>query len=132
MDHYFYTPSLLLTNDVPYAIERNASKRKNMEVLLALDTLLSVPYEHYFMSCNLDHVLYDEPNMNPDDKDPKAIEFSKQYEDSAADFPGFLQRECVLGTPDDMKKSWEFIKQGTHSLERHTNLQIYFEQHPIL
>jgi len=26
--------------------------------------------------------------------------------------------------------SWRFIKEGLHSLERHTNLHIYFEENP--
>ena len=31
---------------------------------------------------------------------------------------------------DNMGASWRYIKEGLHSLERHTNLHIYFKTHP--
>jgi len=103
-----------------------------MDRLLKEDYVCGIPYEHYFMSCNLDHVLYDEQNLEADKKEEYASIFAKMFSDKERDFPLFLKAECVCDTPEDMKKSWEYIKTGVHSLERHTNLHVYFKLHPVM
>ena len=45
-------------------------------------------------------------------------------------FPTFLESDVVNGVPNNMGASWRYIKEGLHSLERHTNLHIYFKTHP--
>ena len=45
-------------------------------------------------------------------------------------FPAFLESDVVNEVPDNMSASWRYIKEGLHSLERHTNLHIYFKTHP--
>lgn len=40
--------------------------------------------------------------------------------------------ELVNGVPESFPLSWRYIKGGLHSLERHTNLNIYFKENPIL
>ncbi len=42
----------------------------------------------------------------------------------------FLKDEAANGVPDSFPASWRFIKEDVHSLERHTNLHIYFETNP--
>lgn len=44
----------------------------------------------------------------------------------------FRVTDVVNGVPDNMSLSWVFIKSEMHSLERHTNLHIYFSLHPVL
>lgn len=46
-------------------------------------------------------------------------------------FIEFLNDEVVNGVPNTMSTSWRFIMDGLHSLERHTNLHIYFIQNPL-
>lgn len=46
------------------AIGRNKDKRDILEYLLNQTMIKSFPYEMYFMSCNLDHALYNEINLD--------------------------------------------------------------------
>ena len=45
-------------------------------------------------------------------------------------FVDFLKEEVANGVPDSYPVSWRYIKEGVHSLERHTNLYIYFDKNP--
>ena len=45
-------------------------------------------------------------------------------------FIDFLDAEVVNGVPNSFPASWSYIKNDLHSLERHTNLHIYFMNHP--
>ena len=112
------------------AIERNQDKRKLMDYLLSLTTIKSFPYEMYFMSCNLDHALYNKINLDKDLKQEYADEFYERFIGKEHLFPAFLESDVVNGVPDNMGASWRYIKEGLHSLERHTNLHIYFKTHP--
>ena len=42
----------------------------------------------------------------------------------------FLKSDVVNGTPDSLRESWDYIKEKLHSVERHTNLHVYFMMHP--
>lgn len=103
---------------------RNERKRKNVNIISSLPSVWGgVPYKAYYMSCNLDHVLYNKPNCTDREKENNAFAFAKKYKD---DLPGFISfiadsSFSVLGT---YLKTWDFIKQDKHSLERYTNLRI--------
>jgi hypothetical protein len=112
------------------AIERNESKRKIINYLLNQAMIKSFPYEMYFMSCNLDHALYNEINLDKDLKQEYADKFYEKFLGRENLFPKFLESDVVNGVPDKMGASWRYIKKDLHSLERHTNLHIYFKTHP--
>lgn len=112
------------------AIERNRGKREIMNYLLKQTMIKSFPYEMYFMSCNLDHALYNEINLDKDLKQEYADEFYEKFVGKEYLFPEFLESYVVNEVPDNMTASWKYIKEGLHSLERHTNLHIYFKTHP--
>ncbi len=42
----------------------------------------------------------------------------------------FLNTYIANGVPNSLLGSWRYIKEDLHSLERHTNLHIYFSRHP--
>lgn len=92
--------------------------------------LKSYPYEMYFMSCNLDHALYNEINLDKELKQEYADEFYERFMRKECMFPAFLKSDVVNNVPDNMSTSWRYIKEGLHSLERHTNLHIYFKTNP--
>ncbi len=108
-------------------IERNKKKSKIMLRLSALNQVwVSVPYKAYYMSSNLDHVLYNKLNSSDDEKENDAYTFAVRYKD---DLDGFL---CFIidsdfCKADNYKESWDFIQNGLHSLERWTNLGICFK-----
>ena len=60
-----------------------------MDALLKLDSVYGINYEKYFMSCNLDHVLYDEQNLDADEKLERAYEFHLTFQDQEQIFPVF-------------------------------------------
>lgn len=103
-------------------IRRNIQKSGVMRRLSATPTVWrSIPYEPYYMSCNLDHVLYDKRNLSDVEKEDEAIRFARKYHD---DVPGFLEYICrspfsVSGT---RRETWSFIEAGNNSLKRHSNL----------
>ena len=111
-------------------IERNEGKRKIMDYLLNQTMIKSFPYEMYFMSCNLDHALYNKINLDKDLKQEYADEFYEKFIGKEYLFPAFLESEVVNEVPDNIGASWRYIKEGLHSLERNTNLHIYFKTHP--
>lgn len=131
-EHFIYTPTQIITNYKPSVVDRNRHKREIMEVLIKQDKIAGIPYEHYFMSCNLDHALYGIQNLSDTEKESKAEIFAKQFQDREQLFPEYLVSDCVCGTPDDTQNSWNYIRTDLHSLERHTNLHVYFKLHPII
>jgi len=84
-----------------------------------------IPYAAYYMSCNLDHVLYDKINSTDDMKENDAYAFAKKYKDDPDGFRKFIC-ESDFSVKGTHKESWEFIQKERHSLERHTNLGLSF------
>ena len=52
--------------------------------------LWKVPYRGYYMSCNLDHVLYDKRNSTDEEKEQDAYAFAKTYKDNVTGFLSFM------------------------------------------
>lgn len=129
---FMYTPTNISCLTPQDAISRNEHKRSLMNKLLSLSEINGISYEKYFMSCNLDHVLYDEQNLDADDKLNQAYEFQSLFQGQEQLFSTFLMKYAGENIPDDLDESWKFIKEDLHSLERHTNLHLYFKMHPII
>lgn len=120
----YYKRTEICTDDCRKIRVRNAHKKANMTRLYACGAVWgSVSYRCYYMSCNLDHVLHDKQNCADREKQDKAFQFAERYKD---DLDGFLSFICdsSFSRIGDFVESWEYIKQGTHSLERNTNLGI--------
>lgn len=113
------------------AIERNYIKREIMDYLRTLTEINRYPYEMYYMSCNLDHALYNEINLDKELKQKFADEFYEKFIGKEYMFPEFLKTDVSNGVPDSYPASWRYIKENLRSLERHTNLHIYFDRNPI-
>lgn len=127
---FVYSTSGIRCNDPLRAIERNKRKRDVMDFLLNCHSIKDYPYEMYFMYCNLDHALYDQINLDKDDKQDYADAFYEKFIDRENMFIHFLETDVVHGVPDSLPASWQYIKKDLHSVERHTNLHIYFKIHP--
>lgn len=108
-------------------VDRNAKKRENIDRLKSTGKIWKLLYGIYYMSCNLDHALYGKLNSTDEEKEEDAYQFAKKYRN---DIPGFLTyiKESDFAVGPDYKESWEFITEGLHSLERHTNLGVCFER----
>lgn len=77
------------------------------------------------------HALYNEQNLPEDLKQEYADLFYETFKDAPRTFIEFLKEEVVNEVPNSYPQSWRYIKEELHSLERHTNLNIYFDKNPI-
>ena len=121
-----YESEGIYTKNPKLIIERNKQKRDNLRRLQSTGQIWNIPYQVYYMSCNLDHVLYDKRNSSDDEKEENSYRFAKKYRN---DLQGFITYICKsdFSVKGDYKDSWKFIEYGLNSLERHTNFGICIE-----
>lgn len=119
-------------NNTQKILDRNKRKREKMDQLLALQDINGIPYRCFFMSSNLDHALYNKQNLSANEKEDCSNRFYEVFQGKEELFIDFLNKEVVNGCPDTFPESWRYIKEGLHSLERHTNLHIYFLENPYI
>lgn len=115
-----YCPDQIRTANSEGIRLRNLQKRQNLDRLCAQASIWGLPYHVYFMSCNLDHVLYDKLNSTDAEKETDSYAFAKRYKDTPAAFVEFLT-DSAFSVMDSYPGSWDFIRQDLHSLERYTN-----------
>lgn len=106
-------------------INRNFQKSSILNKLCTTPTIWDVPYHVFYMSCNLDHVLYNKQNSSDEEKEDDAYRFAKKYKDDIPAFLAFI-RESDFSVLSEYHESWEFIKQGKNSLNRYTNIGLYY------
>lgn len=128
---FMYSPTQISCKNVQQVLERNTRKSKLMDSLIHLQSIKGIPYTGYFMSSNLDHALYNIQNLSDELKGAYADAFYTLFKGKELLFIDFLKDEAANGVPDSFPASWQYIKNGLHSLERHTNLHIYFTQNPF-
>ena len=68
-------------------INRNKQKKANLIKLKSIEQVWNIPYRIYYMSCNLDHVLYNKRNSSDEEKEENAYSFAKKYKN---DVDGFI------------------------------------------
>ena len=120
-EHPYYTKNDIQTAHTFLIRERNRRKAENIKTLIALDKILSIPYKLYFMSCNLDHVLYNENNLSDEEKRLYAEEFSEKFLGKELSFLDFLSKEGVIDA-STYTDSWAEVQKSTNSLLRKTNI----------
>ena len=123
----FYQDDGIHTSDVKKVLFRNKQKIENLYRLRSCGKIWGVPYRVYYMSCNLDHVLYDKRNSTDEEKEDDAYAFAKKYKNNVDAFMDFMC-ESMFSVKGDFKQSWEFIEEDMHSIERYTNLPICLEE----
>lgn len=122
-----YTETSIIASSESKVKERNARKRANLNRLCSIATVLrSVPYSIYYMSCNLDHVLYGLQNSNDATKRQNAFLFAKKYKDDLEGFVKYIS-DPDIAVAGEYKATWDYIRQGLNSLHRHTNLNLCFQ-----
>ncbi|WP_321004643.1 hypothetical protein [Eisenbergiella porci] len=116
----------IYTNNKAGVVTRNQQKRDNLYKLRSCGTIWSIPYRVYYMSCNLDHVLYGKPNSTDKDKENDAYAFAKKYRNKVVEFVEFICKSSFSVT-GDYKESWNYIEKDLNSVNRYTNLCICIE-----
>lgn len=114
----------------PHSIlSRNMKKRINISKLLGYKGINEeIPYRIYYVSRNLEHALYGiVENLTDNKKGNYADDFSDAFAKDWRRFYSYLMKECEpLGS--SYEQSWQIIREGTKSLERHTNLNFLFDE----
>ena len=123
-----YSLTKIQTSKPDQLIIRNEHKRRKLDRMCKLKKIwVSVPYQVYYMSGNLDHVLYGKLNSSDTEKENNAYQFALKYKDDVDGFLTFIS-DSDFSRMEGYQSSWEFIKKDLHSLERFTNLGICFEK----
>lgn len=115
-----YNLSEIRTAKKEEIVERNKRKSSNMNKLSSCKSIWNIPYRAYYMSCNLDHVLYGKQNSTDEEKEDDSYRFAKEYRNKIPEFIQFIS-ESDFSVNGNFKESWDFIRKDKHSLERHTN-----------
>ena len=118
-----YESDGIYTARVEGIIDRNIRKRENLYRLRTCASIWNIPYRVYYMSCNLDHVLYNKRNSTDEEKETNAYTFARKYRKDRERFVDFICNSSFSAN-GDFKKSWEHIETDLNSLERYTNLCI--------
>lgn len=118
-----YSLTTIYTNNVVGIQHRNGVKSKCLKKMSSARTIWGIPYQVYYMSCNLEHVLYDKINSTDKEKEKMSLGFARKYKEDIAGFIEFISNSS-FSVAGDYLKTWEYIRIGLHSLERHTNLGI--------
>ena len=76
----------------------------------------------------MDHMLHGDANIESFNKCSKADEFTDICIADNTFFSNFFCMDTGSATGMTYEESWQFIKEGNHSLERHTNLNLLIER----
>lgn len=128
----YYGEATIITTNVDGIIQRNKRKRDNIDYLTSISEI-SVKskrprYSVFFFSSNLDHFLYGDANMKNREKVDKADEYSARYESDLQGFISSIKLNAGALTGLAYDESWKYIKDGNHSLEPHTNINILLDR----
>lgn len=129
---FVYASEYISCKNIQKVKNRNRHKREMMDYLLACGDIKGIPYRCYYLSSNLDHALYNRQNLSDELKRKYAETFYWQFMGKEQLFIDYLDMEVVNGVPDGFLASWRYIREGVNSLQRHTNLNIYFKENPML
>ncbi len=121
-----YEDDGIYTNSPNEAMDRNERKSRNLNMIYSTLEVFSLPIETYYFSCNLDHVLHHQRNLEQHLKEDYAFDFADKYENKEEEFIDFVN-DPLLCLAYNYTDSWLKIKQDKNSLLRFTNLKIFFD-----
>lgn len=120
-----YNPGQIIAANRQQIIDRNRRKSANMDRLALEPAIGGIPYLAIYMSCNLDHVLYNKLNSHDSDKRKDSLAFALKYRNDIEAFISFIN-DSDFSVAGDRRETWEYIRQGLNSIDRHTNLGLCF------
>lgn len=105
---------------------RNRQKSANLNKLCGCQEIWGIPYRIFYMSCNLDHVLYHKQNSTEAEKEKDSHAFAQTYKNNPSAFLRFIT-QSDFSVMTGYEESWKYIRTKFHSLERHSNLGLCFD-----
>lgn len=130
---YDETEILVGTTKKKEAIEaRNTLKAQNIKILATSQSFTlkknPVPYQLFYFSTNLEHVLWGERNEDAIGKVHKADEFIETLSCSIEEYlRPFLHVDKGGSYEEKIEESWAHIMQDCNSLQRSTNVPLVVE-----
>ena len=116
------------TDHVEKIVARNKKKANLLYKLHKTGNIHKIPYRVYYNSRNLEHVLNDViEDLTDEEKRDKADEFAELYEDNLEGFIELITQD-EISVPGSYQQTWKYIEKNCHSLERHTNMRLIFEE----
>lgn len=128
-----YQKTIVNTTSKNNILKRNRRKLAILRMVSSLNYLsfninnglLRVFYKPYYMSCNLEHVLHNDPNIDTvNGKEYYSMRFSANYIDKISEFVKFINSANV-GTNLSFIESWRNILKPENALKRETNLNLF-------
>ncbi len=121
------------TGEVTYIQRRNQKKSSVVASLCSTGKMKTkIPYSIYYFSRNMEHVLHNVAiELTSNQKVEMADAFADQYEKKPQDFITFIKSDEVA-VEGNYTETWKFIREGTNSLNRHSNLRILFEEENLI
>lgn len=110
-------------------IERNELKSRNAKAMWTTSELLrnKLPYQLYFFSRALEHVLFGEANPEGQRKLSKIDQFVEELDMPLQEYlKPYLMCSEVNSSVDQYEETWNYIVQGNHSLQPATNVPLLF------
>ena len=112
-------------------IKRNSVKKSVIEKLSKINYISiessAIPYEIYYFSCNLEHVLHGDPNVSSDiDKTRLSDEFAAKFLGYENLFIDFIDDD-EFATKLDYRLSWIDAMKPQNALKRSTNFNLFFK-----
>lgn len=126
-----YYDEKILTKNIDGIKRRNQIKSGCLDVLSRTSLIWSsIKYQAYYMSCNLDHVLYNKRNLTDEDKEKLSSAFANKYKNDLEGFKKFIcNNDSIFKQNLTYRESWDFIRNGCNSLKRFSNFgKCFLEQ----
>lgn len=120
-----YYDDYILTSNVDGAIGRNRKKAEILNKLINIDTIGGVNYSVYFVSCNMDHVLFGNRSLSRQEKSQLSREFQLRCESDHNVLEESLFNPDIAAN-GSYYDSWYEIQEDTLSLQRYTNFNLFF------
>lgn len=109
-------------------VRRNISKRAIVFRLMQTLEVAGFPYEIYYFSRNLEHVLHNLPQeLTDEEKEDLAYEIADYYSGQPEEFVNFLYNP-EFHVDGNYEETWKFIMKNGNSLKRYCNMAIFFER----
>ncbi len=124
VDHKFY--QITVNEDNMFSSAEFTDIGNNSRSVVGNKRTVSIPYSVYYFSSNLDHYIHSDANYPHEDKVGGARKFSGTLTDPVS-FREFFKDQDVQEM--DYIESWNYIKDGVNSLQRHTNLNVLIRDH---
>lgn len=123
--YFYYEDEAIRTSNVDGAVGRNRRKAEILRKLTEVQQVGNVPYSVYFASCNMDHLLFNRRNLPPSGKRSRSFEFKIACDKNPECLIESIFKRGVMAE-GTYTQSWVNIQDGTESLKRRTNINLFF------